>query len=93
MPELMSEFSHLAKALELLRRNAIRPISSTQYDLSCFADAVSHVSREDFVGRAVLTRTPGTVLPIHTVTAPLLFNSEASYLLIGCLGGLGRSLT
>ncbi|CAG8380102.1 unnamed protein product [Penicillium salamii] len=84
--------SLLVKALDLLRRNAIRPILSTQYDLSGFADAVVQVSQEDFVGRVVLTRTPSTVAPVHTVTAPLLFNSEASYLLIGCLGGLGRSL-
>ncbi|GAB1196570.1 hypothetical protein APSETT444_005842 [Aspergillus pseudonomiae] len=85
--------SLLAKALKLLRRNVIRPIPSTQYDLSYLPEAVSHLSQDDYVGRVVLTRTPNTAVPIHTVAEPLMFNSEASYLLIGCLGGLGRSLT
>ncbi|CAG7918788.1 unnamed protein product [Penicillium olsonii] len=84
--------SSLAKALDLLRRNVIRPVLSAQYDLSDFSEAISHISQEGFVGRAVLTRAASTVVPVHTVTAPLVFNSQASYLLIGCLGGLGRSL-
>jgi len=83
----------LAEAVDLLSRGIIRSVPCMHFDLARLPEAISKVSQDDFVGSAVLTRTPDTKVPVYEAVTPLTFDSEASYFLVGCLGGLGRSLT
>jgi NADPH:quinone reductase-like Zn-dependent oxidoreductase len=85
--------SLLAEALDLLRCGVVSPIPCERFDLAWLPEAVSRAAQDDFVGGVILTRTPDTRVPVHAVQNPLTFDPEASYLLVGCLGGLGRSLT
>lgn len=83
----------LADALDLLRRGVVSSGPCERFDLAQLPKAISRLAQNDFVGSAIITRTAGTRVPIRTVTSSLTFNPDASYLLVGCLGGLGRSLT
>jgi hypothetical protein len=85
--------SLLAEALDLLRCGVVSPIPCERFDLAWLPEAVSRAAQDDFVGGVILTRTPDTRVLVHAVQNPLTFDPEASYLLVGCLGGLGRSLT
>ncbi|KAK4221929.1 hypothetical protein QBC38DRAFT_402515 [Podospora fimiseda] len=82
----------LAEATRLIQKRVVEPIPSKAFDMSQFVDAAQFADQQQ---RAVLTLDPKTsVVPIRSLpTAPLAFNPNASYLLVGCLGGLGRSLT
>jgi len=56
-------------------------------------DAWNHVQTQPSLGRAVLTFDPQTSIPIHpSATRLLMLQPDASYVLTGGLGGLGRSL-
>lgn len=85
--------SPLGEAVDLLRRGVISPVPCELFDLSRLCEAASKVAQDGFVGSAILTRTPNTLVPVRPATNPLTFNPDVSYFLIGCLGGLGRSLT
>ncbi|KAF6827014.1 KR domain-containing protein [Colletotrichum musicola] len=82
----------LQQTMQCWGNGAIKPVPSQAYDLSNFAEAASSISTTQ--AQAVLTCSPGaTKVPIKSLPRPLKFDDSASYLLIGCLGGLGRSLT
>ncbi|KAF2837925.1 hypothetical protein M501DRAFT_977330 [Patellaria atrata CBS 101060] len=83
---------YLVEAVGLIRRHTIS-IPSKSFDLSELKDAIIVAENPDYHGRVVVSSNPTTMVPIYTPPAPIEFNPEASYLLIGCLGGLGRSLT
>ncbi|KAK6859116.1 hypothetical protein PG995_004969 [Apiospora arundinis] len=94
--QITSSGYDISKALRQTFRawsnGTIKPVPSQAYDFSDFSEAAASVSATDT--KAVLTCSPGTTMvPIKSVPSPLAFDSNASYLLIGCLGGLGRSLT
>lgn len=92
-PELAPLHDSLTEAVDLLRRGVITPMPCVRLDLARLPEAISKISQDDFVGSVILTRTLDTRVPIYTAVTPLTFNPEASYFLVGCLGGLGRSLT
>ncbi|KAK3994454.1 hypothetical protein QBC44DRAFT_286263 [Cladorrhinum sp. PSN332] len=83
----------LAETIRLLQNRVVEPIPSKAFDLSQFVEAAQFADQQQ--QRAVLTLDPETtVVPIQSLPSPpLTFNSNASYILVGCLGGLGRSLT
>lgn len=69
------------------------PIPSQTFDLSQFTTAADLVE-QDVGANAVLTyNSATTIAPINDVPEPLTFSSDAFYIMIGCLGGLGRTLT
>ncbi|KAF3010651.1 hypothetical protein E8E13_004678 [Curvularia kusanoi] len=82
----------LAEALGLLRRGVVSSSPCERFDLAKLPEAINRLAQGDFVGSAIITRTAATRIPIRVVTSSLTFNPDASYLLVGCLGGLGRSL-
>ena len=68
---------------------AVQPINLTDLDkaVSTFSDSFGATKS---IIRYEASETPIQVLPTR---APLKFSSDSTYLLVGCLGGLGRSLT
>ncbi|KAM4056688.1 KR domain-containing protein [Hirsutella rhossiliensis] len=84
--------SAMREAVHLLQHGLVSRIASKCFDFSQFSDAAATVNSSQ--ARAVLTCDPkATSVPIKHTPETLTFNSNGTYLLIGCLGGLGRSLT
>nr|ALP31878.1 polyketide synthase 22 [Diaporthe helianthi] len=75
------------EALELYRTGAIRPVPIATFDVSKLSQAYRFFSGKDRIGKVVVSmQDPSSLIP--TVLSP-----EKVYLLVGCLGGLGRSLS
>ena len=85
-----------AKIAMLLGHYDEYPITMTaprSFNISEIGVAVEELLRDETYGRATLECGAGMIVPIQKQPQdPLHFRSDASYLLIGCLGGLGRSL-
>jgi NADPH:quinone reductase-like Zn-dependent oxidoreductase len=82
----------LRETMRLLQDGLLTRIPYKSFDLAKIGEAGAYVngSRE----RTVLTCNPDiTSIPVKIIPKPLEFDSNGSYILIGCLGGLGRSLT
>ena len=63
------------------------------FNISEIGVAAEVMSREETFGRAAIACHPEMMVPIQRQPQdPLHFRNDANYLLIGCLGGLGRSL-
>ncbi|KAI4849577.1 ketoacyl-synt-domain-containing protein [Aureobasidium sp. EXF-8845] len=81
------------KVLFLLRQETIGMLTpDATYNIADLPAAVTAVSQSKTQMNVVLTYDRRSMVPIHKPYAQILFSSESSYLLIGCLGGLGRSL-
>lgn len=74
-------------------RRLANPPPLVVFDMSDLEAAVQKASDPTHFGRVILKQSPKSIVPIQAVQQPLKFNPEASYLLVGGLGGLGRSLT
>ena len=90
---IQKQHTLLAEAFDLLRCGAIEWFPCERFDLAQLPEAINRVAQDNFAGSVITTRTTATQVPVRTFTEPLTFNPDASYLLVGCLGGLGRSLT
>ncbi|GAB7354584.1 hypothetical protein MBLNU459_g5031t2 [Dothideomycetes sp. NU459] len=84
----------MADVLDLYRRKAINVgAPATRFDLNDLSTAIRTVSSEDYFGRLALDCDYDKTAPIYQPEPSLTFNPDAAYVLVGCLGGLGRSLT
>ncbi|KAJ9366241.1 hypothetical protein DTO282E5_9065 [Paecilomyces variotii] len=82
------------EALELYRAGKIKPVPITTFDVSEITQAYRYFSTKNRVGKVVISlENPQSV--VQAVPAKYLstFDANKSYLLVGCLGGLGRSLS
>lgn len=84
---------HAEEVFEMLLAKVWRPIPAESFDMSHFDEAATDISSLHGPHRAVLKCHPGTVLPVYAPPEPLTFRPDASYILVGCLGGLGRVIT
>ncbi|KAI5241413.1 ketoacyl-synt-domain-containing protein [Aureobasidium subglaciale] len=83
----------VGEVLDLLRHGTIQGISpSATFSFSELPRAVAAVAKPDATSDIVLTFDCGDLVPIHLPYQQVEFSSEFSYVLVGCLGGLGRSL-
>jgi hypothetical protein len=90
-PEAITK--HIHQVLFLLRQETIGMlVPDATYDIADLPVAVTAISQSKTRMDVVLTYDRESVVPVHLPYAQMRFSSEFSYLLIGCLGGLGRSL-
>ena len=84
----------LKDVVSLYNTKQLRPISPIhRYDISELSTAYRKFSTGTHVGKIVITyRDPHTQVRALKKANSLRFRADASYLLIGALGGLGRSL-
>jgi hypothetical protein len=66
--------------------------AEASFDISAFPEAVNAAVQSDAGVNVALTYRQESTVPIHLTYNPVEFSRMASYLLIGCFGGLGRSL-
>src|SRR5204862_2742460 len=92
-PSLMAEI--MDGTFELLRSgvlNAVKPL--TAYPSSEIEDAFRLMQTGQHTGKIVISYSDTDVVPIATyLSHPLRLAADVTCLLVGCLGGLGRSLT
>ncbi|KAI1129321.1 polyketide synthase-like protein [Nemania abortiva] len=80
--------------LKLYRSGEIQPVPITTFDASEIAEAYRYFSSADRVGKIVVSLdNPESPLTIAPSLYSTILDSEKVYLLVGALGGLGRSLT
>ncbi|TGO86108.1 hypothetical protein BPOR_0334g00020 [Botrytis porri] len=84
----------LHRSIELLREERIRPVSPlTVFPASQIVEAFRYFSSNDRIGKVALTLSPFAVIPVVPLKYHTRFDAQKAYILVGCLGGLGRSLS
>lgn len=92
-PQILGSLLRLTTAL--YRQRLITPLSPLNVkNLSELNTAVASFSDEFAAGKTMILYEPSNV-PLNVLKSrqPLRLRADATYLLVGCLGGLGRSLT
>ncbi|TRX91638.1 hypothetical protein FHL15_007420 [Xylaria flabelliformis] len=86
--------SKMKQVLHMYRSGHITATPITKFDIAEVAQAYRYFSAQDRVGKIVVSMTnPQSIIPVALSKYLTLFNPERVYLLVGCLGGLGRSLS
>ncbi|KAG4443875.1 hypothetical protein IFR05_000641 [Cadophora sp. M221] len=97
-PEMVGRL--LRSMMDLFKQGQIRPISTDKiFPGSKMQEAFQHMQQGSHIGKIVVEIREVTsenlqldqIQPANTITSPLL-DGSASYLLVGGLGGLGRSV-
>jgi NADPH:quinone reductase-like Zn-dependent oxidoreductase len=84
----------VAETLELYRAGKIKPPPMEVFDVTRVAQAYRFFAHKDRVGKVVISmENPQARVPVSPANYLTLFDPKKVYLLIGCLGGLGRSLS
>lgn len=85
----------LAEVLRLYREKKIMKIEPLEvFDLSSITQALRHFSSRNRMGKvAINLENQKSVLRVQPFKYNTRFSSEKSYIMVGCLGGLGRSLS
>ncbi|KAI1348771.1 polyketide synthase-like protein [Xylaria sp. FL0043] len=79
--------------LNMYRSGEIRPVFIKTFDLSEIAAAYRYFSSKDRIGKVVITLTDSkSLIPVAPARYQTLLKSGKVYLMVGALGGLGRSL-
>ncbi|OTA57978.1 polyketide synthase [Hypoxylon sp. EC38] len=82
------------EALELYRAGQIKPAPIVTYDFSEIPQACRAFSAKDRIGKVVVaSRDINSRISIAPAQYLTVLDPEKIYLLVGCLGGLGRSLS
>ncbi|KAI1775109.1 polyketide synthase-like protein [Hypoxylon cercidicola] len=81
-------------ALEMYRSGEIRSVPITIFDVSEIAEAYRFFSSKERIGKVVISlEDPNSGLAIALSKYNTILSADKVYLLVGALGGLGRSLT
>ncbi|KAI3316485.1 polyketide synthase-like protein [Xylariaceae sp. AK1471] len=82
------------QALELYRTRVIQLPPTRVFDVSDITQAYRYFSTKDRVGKVVISlERPESVIRISELKYSTVLDPQKVYLLVGCLGGLGRSLS
>ncbi|PHH81251.1 hypothetical protein CDD82_1190 [Ophiocordyceps australis] len=88
---LVKHFEHV---LQLYRSRKIQASPVIKFDAAHVADAFRHFSQKEWMGKIVVTMDDASSkVPVTPARFNTCFSPAKSYLLVGCLGGLGRSLS
>ncbi|UJO24026.1 Prosolanapyrone synthase [Fulvia fulva] len=79
--------------IDLAKKGSLRPAPRHIFPLSEIKDAVRATQDLDKYAAVTLSREPGDLVPVRQRPEPVRFRPDSSYILIGCLGGLGRVIT
>ncbi|KAI1362869.1 polyketide synthase [Xylaria arbuscula] len=86
--------SKVEEVLRLLRSKEINTLPTKKFDVSETANAYRYFSKKDRIGKIVISfENPDSIVPVSPAPYLTLLSPHKVYLLVGCLGGLGRSLS
>jgi NAD(P)-dependent dehydrogenase (short-subunit alcohol dehydrogenase family) len=84
----------MAEVLEDYRAGLIDPGPVKTFDVSEITQAYRYFTSKDRMGKVVVSmENPQSLIPLALFKYQTTFSPNKIYLLIGCLGGLGRSLS
>ncbi|KAK9794411.1 hypothetical protein SCARD494_05481 [Seiridium cardinale] len=84
----------LEEVIHLYRSGRIKAGPITTFDISNTSKAYRHFSNKERIGNVVISlENPDSRVHVAPSKYHTIFSPEKWYLLIGCLGGLGRSLS
>ncbi|KAI4604125.1 Type I Iterative PKS [Pestalotiopsis sp. 9143b] len=84
----------MVETLDLYRAGEISVPPMKVFDITQVSQAYRYFGNKDRVGKVVISfEDPQARVPVAPATYLSTFDPEKIYLLIGCLGGLGRSLS
>ncbi|KAI5918405.1 polyketide synthase, partial [Camillea tinctor] len=84
----------MVETLDLYRAGKIDPLPSRVFDITQVSQAYRFFGNKDRVGKVVISmENPQARVPVAPAPYLSRFDSDKIYLLVGCLGGLGRSLS
>lgn len=83
----------LCRLTQLLESQVIAPVHPiTAFPMGDFVKAFRLLQTGKHMGKVVLSIRPQEMVPVRPRTVSAKFSPEASYLLVGGLGGIGRSI-
>lgn len=84
----------LEKLAQMMSHQPLKPLSGLQvFPSECAAQAFNQATVRPSLGRVVMKLSPDDKISVPVnVANPLVLDANATYLLVGGLGGLGRSL-
>lgn len=84
----------MVETLQLYRAGEIHTPPMEVFDVTRVSQAYRFFAKKDRIGKVVISmEDPQARVPLAPATYLSLFDPDKIYLLIGCLGGLGRSLS
>ncbi|KAI0103903.1 putative polyketide synthase [Nemania sp. FL0031] len=84
----------IAEVMVLYREGKIKPPPIATFDISEIAQAYRYFNNKDRIGKVVVSmENPSSRVPVAPARYRTVLDPQKSYLLVGCLGGLGRSLS
>ena len=84
----------MAETLELYRAEQIKPPPFKVFDVSEITQAYRYFAGTSRVGKVVISlEKPESRIPVAPATFTSVLDPQKVYILVGCLGGLGRSLS
>ncbi|KAI0547924.1 polyketide synthase [Xylaria curta] len=84
----------MASTLELYRAGEIQPLTAKVFDVSQLSEAYRQFASQDGEGSIILSlEEPHSRVLVAPAKYTSVFDSEKVFFLVGCLGGLGRSLS
>ncbi|KAF5867859.1 putative polyketide synthase protein [Botrytis fragariae] len=82
------------EVLDLFRDGSIEALPTTVFGVTDIAQAINFFSAKDRIGKIVISmEDESSTISVAPAEYSTVFDQENIYLLVGCLGGLGRSLT
>ncbi|ORY09578.1 KR domain-domain-containing protein [Clohesyomyces aquaticus] len=85
--------SLLNEVNDMMHQGCLRPLTAiTSYDVSELSSALLNLSKGKHIGKSMVTYHGDNLVKIRTPPPRARFNKSAVYVLVGGLGGLGRSI-
>ncbi|KAI1123051.1 putative polyketide synthase [Nemania abortiva] len=86
--------SKIDEVLALFRAGEIEQLPTTTFGVSNISHAYRHFSSRDHIGKVIVSfEDRNAQIPVSPPQYSTILHPDKSYLMIGCLGGLGRSLS
>lgn len=86
--------SLVSEVLQSYRAGLIEPVPHKVFPVSDLVQAYRYFSSKDRIGKVVISLEDDKApIPVRPSEYSTIFDSNKVYLLVGCLGGLGRSLS
>ncbi|KAL7931844.1 polyketide synthase [Trichoderma chlorosporum] len=87
-------YGYTAEVIEMYRAGIIKASPIAVFDVAEISQAYRYFGNKDRVGKVVISmENPKSLVQVVPALHQSVFHPEKTYLLAGCLGGLGRSLS
>ncbi|RFU76449.1 polyketide synthase [Trichoderma arundinaceum] len=87
-------YNYTAEVIEMYRTGIIKASPIATFDVADIGQAYRYFNNKDRVGKVVISmENSKSLVQVVPASYQSVFHPDKTYLLVGCLGGLGRSLS